>query len=77
VVCGDLVHHFPGMYPHTNPGIRDRQVADFKVRLCCMNPRSPSFHELAGSLFVGEDETHSYFLPPSLLPFPSPSGHHG
>lgn len=31
IVCGDLVHHFPGMYPDTDPGIRDKQVADFKV----------------------------------------------
>ena len=31
VVCGDLVHHVPEIYPNTDPEIRTRQVADFKV----------------------------------------------
>lgn len=48
IVCGDLVHHFPRMYPHTDPAIRDRQVADFKVppfwprKNLSLPPSSPS-----------------------------------
>lgn len=26
IVCGDLVHHLPSMYPDTDPEIRTRQV---------------------------------------------------
>jgi hypothetical protein len=26
IVCGDLVHHVPVMYPDTDPEIRTRQV---------------------------------------------------
>lgn len=45
IVCGDLVHHFPGMYPDTDPSIRERQIADFKVSVPII-----SFHS---SLFCG------------------------
>lgn len=33
-VCGDLVHHLPEIYLESDPGIRTRQVEDFKV--CCV-----------------------------------------
>merc|ERR1711988_426514 len=30
IMCGDLVHHVPELYPNTDPHIRDQQVADFQ-----------------------------------------------
>ncbi len=32
IVCGDLVHHVPIMYPDTDPEIRTRQVGGWNVR---------------------------------------------